>query len=213
LGRGYLNAGYGIQNTEVRSLERRATDYTDSGALNAAPNPKANLTGNPIDSIVGYDNFEGARQVTHLLHGRGHGSIAVVTSARDANDRIEDRLKGYLTACSELGVDTHDLVLRCENSFVGGADAIDRILRGPQPIDLLLCSTDVMAVGAIFECQRRGIAVPRQLGICGFDDLPIASSINPALTTVSIDRVEMGRTGRPGFAEEARRPTAHARNR
>jgi LacI family transcriptional regulator, gluconate utilization system Gnt-I transcriptional repressor len=153
-----------------------------------------NLTRNPIDCVVGYDNFEGARQVTHLLHGRGHRNIAVVTSARDANDRVEDRLKGYLASCSELGVDTHDLVLRCENSFVGGADAIDRILRRPQPIDLLLCTTDVMAVGAIFECQRRGIAVPRQLGICGFDDLPIASSINPALTTVSIDRIAMGRT-------------------
>jgi LacI family gluconate utilization system Gnt-I transcriptional repressor len=57
----------------------------------------------------------------------------------------------------------------------------------------LLCATDVMAVGAILECQRRGIAVPQQLAICGFDDLPNASSINPTLTTVSINRVEMGR--------------------
>ncbi|AOO85154.1 substrate-binding domain-containing protein [Bosea vaviloviae] len=52
-----------------------------------------------------------------------------------------------------------------------------------------------MAVGAIFECQRRGVSMPDQLAICGFDDLPIATSINPALTTVSVDRVEMGRHG------------------
>ena len=50
-----------------------------------------------------------------------------------------------------------------------------------------------MAVGAIFECQRRGIAVPGQLAITGFDDLPIASSIVPPLTTVKIDRMGLGR--------------------
>ncbi|WID99957.1 substrate-binding domain-containing protein (plasmid) [Bosea vestrisii] len=74
-----------------------------------------------------------------------------------------------------------------------GGEAVGRALNLQQPIDLLVCSTDVMAVGAIFECQRRGVSIPDQLAICGFDDLPIATSINPALTTVSVDRVEMGR--------------------
>jgi LacI family transcriptional regulator, gluconate utilization system Gnt-I transcriptional repressor len=86
-----------------------------------------------------------------------------------------------------------ELVFRCENSFLGGAEAVDRAMSLSDPIDLLLCSTDVMAVGAVFQCQRRGVSVPRQFAICGFDDLPIARSLTPALTTVSVDRVEMGR--------------------
>jgi LacI family gluconate utilization system Gnt-I transcriptional repressor len=62
-----------------------------------------------------------------------------------------------------------------------------------RPIDALQCGTDVLAVGAILECQRRGINVPGQLAISGFDDLPIASSIVPTLTTVKIDRIGLGR--------------------
>ena len=154
----------------------------------------ANLIEDPIDCVVGYNNHDAARQVTQLLHRRGHHHVTVVTTAHDPNDRVEDRLRGYLAACAELHLDMTDRVLQCDNSFAGGAAAVDRVLRLAQPVDLLLCATDVMAVGAIFECQRRGIAVPGQLAVCGFDDLPIAAAVNPSLTTVSVDRVEMGRT-------------------
>ncbi|QRM33184.1 LacI family DNA-binding transcriptional regulator [Microvirga sp. VF16] len=147
----------------------------------------------PIDSVVGYDNFEAGRQIVHLLHRRGHRRMAIVTSSREPNDRIADRLRGYLAAARELDIDMHELVFYCENSFLGGAEAVDRAMSLSNPVDLLLCSTDVMAVGAVFQCQRRGVSVPRQLAICGFDDLPIARSLTPALTTVSVDRVGMGR--------------------
>jgi LacI family transcriptional regulator, gluconate utilization system Gnt-I transcriptional repressor len=153
----------------------------------------ANLTDDPVDSVVGYDNADGARQMTHLLHGRGYRNVAVVTSAHDENDRTADRVKGYLAACAELHIAAAGRLLSCDNSFEGGADAVELALGLTPAADLLLCATDVMAVGAIFECQRRGIAIPRQFGICGFDDLTIASSINPALTTTSVDRVAMGR--------------------
>lgn len=153
----------------------------------------ANLTDDPIDYTVGYDNFEAARQLTHLLHARGHRHVVVVTSAGEPNDRMEGRLQGYLAGCAELGLDTQDAVLHCQNSFMGGADAITRMLQIGRPIDLVLASTDVMAVGAILECQRRNIIIPQQLGIAGFDDLPIASAVNPPLTTVRVDRAGMGR--------------------
>ena len=82
-----------------------------------------------------------------------------------------------------LGVELFGIVL-----------AVAQVARLSPAIDLLVCVTDVIAVGAILECQRRGIAVPGQLGVCGFDDLPIAAAINPALTTIGVDRVGMGRT-------------------
>ncbi|WP_442159221.1 substrate-binding domain-containing protein [Rhizobium leguminosarum] len=60
-------------------------------------------------------------------------------------------------------------------------------------VEALTFATDVMAVGGLLECQRRGINVPEQLAIAGFDDLPIAASTNPSLTTVKVDRVGLGR--------------------
>jgi LacI family gluconate utilization system Gnt-I transcriptional repressor len=202
------HCGYSIEREEqivTDFLERRPDAFYLTGAwhtphtrrlIEASGLPVvecSNLTDNPIDSVVGYDNYEGARQMVHLLHGRGHRRMAIVTNAVEPNDRMADRLKGYLAASRELGLDMDGLVFRYQNSFLGGGEAVGRALNLPKPIDLLVCSTDVMAVGAIFECQRRGVSMPDQLAICGFDDLPIATSINPALTTVSVDRVEMGR--------------------
>ncbi|MBV1707572.1 MAG: LacI family DNA-binding transcriptional regulator [Hyphomicrobiales bacterium] len=153
----------------------------------------ANLTDDPIDCVVGYSNFAAARALAQLMHRRGHRTMAFVASTSDPNDRIGDRLKGYLAACAELGQDTRGLVLESANNFNGGAAALDIVLHHAAPIDLLLCATDVLAVGAIFECQRRGIAVPGRLAIAGFDDLPLAAAISPGLTTVSVDRIAMGR--------------------
>ena len=153
----------------------------------------ANLTDAAIDSVVGYSNFDGGRQAADLLVQRGHRRIVVVTSVRDPNDRTDARVAGFLAGCAAHGIDMQGRILSCENSFAGGADAIAQWQTLPTPADALLCVTDVIAVGAILECQRRGIAIPAQLGICGFDDLPIAAAIHPALTTISIDRIAMGR--------------------
>ena len=172
----------------------------------------ANLTDDPIDSVVGYSNFDAARALTLLMHKRDHRGMAIIASTSEPNDRISDRLKGYLAACTELGLDMHGLVLDGVNSFSGGAAAVERVLRHPSQIDLLLCATDVLAVGAIFECQRRGIKVPQCLAIAGFDDLPLAGAINPGLTTVSVDRLAMGRVaGHVLLQRLSGRQTAHAK--
>ncbi|MGL9622946.1 LacI family DNA-binding transcriptional regulator [Bradyrhizobium sp. U531] len=153
----------------------------------------SNLTDDPIDTVVGYSNFAAARELTMMLMMRGYQRIAHVTVKRDLNDRIGDRLVGYRAACSDRENTRPTLVIECENSFTGGADAVAWALESSDPIDALFFATDVMAVGGLLECQRRGIAVPTQLAIAGFDDLPIASSVIPTLTTVHVDRVGMGR--------------------
>ncbi|GEO16110.1 LacI family DNA-binding transcriptional regulator [Microvirga aerophila] len=153
----------------------------------------SNLTETPIDMVVGYSNFAAGRELTRLLALRGHRHIAHVTTKYEPNDRITDRLNGYKAACSEFPRAQQPIVIECENSFEGGAEAIALALKFDQRIDALFCATDLMAVGAILECQRRGIEVPTRLGIAGFDDLPIASAVVPSLTTIHVDRVEMGR--------------------
>ncbi len=56
----------------------------------------------------------------------------------------------------------------------------------------VFCSADAIAVGALFECQRRGLAVPGRMAIAGFDDIPIAAQVVPALTTLRVPRYAIG---------------------
>jgi LacI family gluconate utilization system Gnt-I transcriptional repressor len=152
-----------------------------------------NLTDAPIDCAVGYSNFQAMRQLTHLLHERGHKHIVHVNTGSEMNDRNRDRQRGYETACVELNITKRKRVLAGVNTLDGGARAVAEVLALGRPVDALQCGTDVLAVGAMLECQRRGIAVPGRLAITGFDDLPIANSIVPPLTTVRIDRIGLGR--------------------
>ena len=57
----------------------------------------------------------------------------------------------------------------------------------------VLCSADALAVGALFECQRRRLAIPGEVAIAGFDDIPIAKQVVPALTTIRVPRYDIGR--------------------
>jgi LacI family transcriptional regulator, gluconate utilization system Gnt-I transcriptional repressor len=152
-----------------------------------------NLTDSPIDTVVGYSNFVAAKELTNLLSCRGYKQIAHVTFKNDRNDRITDRMLGYRAACRERGHRQRKLIIECENSFEGGAEAVGWALKSPDSIDALFFANDVMAIGGILECQRRGVDIPGRIAIAGFDDLPLASSVIPTLTTVRIDRIGLGR--------------------
>ncbi|UFX12899.1 LacI family DNA-binding transcriptional regulator [Sinorhizobium meliloti] len=175
----------GVRHTEaVRTiLERSEIPVVEGG----------NLTDHPIDTVVGYSNFNASVELTRLLIDRGYRLIWHVTAYKDFNNGcIEDRLEGFRWATStEGGLEVN--VIRCENSFDGGAEAVRLVTASDVKVGALTFATDVMAVGGLLECQRRGIAVPERLGIAGFGDLTIARSINPALTTVKVDRLGLGR--------------------
>ncbi|WP_427147209.1 LacI family DNA-binding transcriptional regulator [Rhizobium leguminosarum] len=152
----------------------------------------SNLTDRPIDAVVGYSNFNASVALTRLLIDRGYRRVWHVTVTKDFNDRIDDRLEGFRWMTS-TGSEVEADVIRCENSFDGGAEAVRLALKSNIKVEALTFATDVMAVGGLLECQRRGINVPEELAIAGFDDLCLASSINPSLTTVKVDRVGLGR--------------------
>ena len=153
----------------------------------------SNLTEAPIDTVVGYSNFQAFADLTTLLIDQGFRHLWHVTVNKDLNDRIDDRLHGFRHAISSPVTRIKASVIRCENSFAGGAQAVRSALEHDDRIDALLFATDVMAVGGLLECQRLGVKVPERLAVSGFDDLTIASSINPTLTTVHVDRVGLGR--------------------
>ncbi len=151
------------------------------------------LTNSPIDMVVGYSNEQAAHEMTAWLAGRGYKRIAFVSGPSRTNERAKLREIGYRRALKELGLP----MLRI---FTVGAPAAPQVQDGaiilPQVLaekpDAIFFTSDVYAVGAIQEAKRRGIAVPKQLGIAGFHDLPIASVVEPSLTTVHVPSREIG---------------------
>jgi LacI family gluconate utilization system Gnt-I transcriptional repressor len=147
----------------------------------------ANLPREPIDMAAGYSSEDAAAAMTRLLLETGRRRIAYVFSPIGANDRLADRRRGHLAALEGAG-----LAIETDLSIAGGAAALRRLLERQVPIDAIFCSTDVLAVGVLLECLRRGLRVPDQLAVAGFDDLPLAAEIVPALTTVRVPRRRMG---------------------
>ena len=77
-------------------------------------------------------------------------------------------------------------------NFEGGREAVRRFMAQATPPTALICGTDLQAIGAIDECRRRGIRVPEDLSITGFDDIEHAAIVVPPLTTVKVPTEDIG---------------------
>jgi LacI family transcriptional regulator, gluconate utilization system Gnt-I transcriptional repressor len=153
-----------------------------------------NLPADPLDMAVSYSNFEAARAMTLHLARLGYRKIGFVTLPLRDNDRSEERRRGYFAALRELGLPADPtLVLEAAGGFSEGADAVVRLVQTHPDLDAGFFAGDVLAVGALFECQRRGWAVPGRVAIASFDDLDLLRHAVPAVTTLRIPRQEIGR--------------------
>lgn len=153
-----------------------------------------NLPTRPIDMVVGFSNVEAASTATRHLIARGCGPIGYIGAYPQDNDRARDRRLGFEMAMAAAGipVDT-DLCVETTLDIPGGGRAMAALLDRRPDVRGVFVSADAMAVGALFECQRRSIAVPEEIAIVGFDDLDIAGQVVPALTTIRVPRYAIGR--------------------
>src|SRR5580704_9020350 len=109
----------------------------------------------------------------------------LVTLPLADTDRSQERRRGYLAALTEI----HEAAGGCSD----GADALVRLVQAHPDIDSGFFAGDVLAVGALFECQRRGWAVPGRIAIASFDDLDLLRHAVPTVTTLRIPRQDIGR--------------------
>jgi LacI family transcriptional regulator, gluconate utilization system Gnt-I transcriptional repressor len=178
-----------IHTDETTSMLRRAGIPVVEGG---------NLGDDPIDMVVGYSNTAAAREATRHLIRRGYDPIGYIGATPKDNDRARDRRRGY-EAALHASRRTVDAAICVETSLEidAGAAAMATLLDRRPDVRAVFCSADALAVGAIYECQRRRVAVPAGIAIVGFDDLPIASHVVPPLTTIRVPRYEIGqRAGR-----------------
>lgn len=151
-----------------------------------------------IQHAVGYSNYNTGRTAARYLIGRGFrriGALGSLPLGDRADHRGESRIRGFEDELRLNGLST-DHVLRQGDApvcFEHGGAAIASLLDRTPDLEAVFCVSDLCAVGAIMECQRRGIDVPNQLSVMGFGDFDIGRVINPALTTLRVDFFDIGR--------------------
>jgi len=168
-----------------------------------------------VDMAVGYSNREAAGAMTRELVRSGYRRIAFVNGPAENNERARHRAEGYLAAMRDAGLAAPPIhVVHDEAAILPetGARAMAAIA-ADAGVDAVFFTSDVFAVGALKACRERGIAVPEAMGIAGFHDLEIGRVVTPALTTVHVPAMEMGRkAGEMILARLAGEPPAARRH-
>lgn len=144
-------------------------------------------------TVVEYDNEGGAYAITSHLLAAGHRRIAylgevpgLVTSGQ--------RLRGFRRAHDDRGVDHHpSLVVKGDHSRSFGYRGTRDLLAGRAKFTAILAATDVVAAGALQALREAGRRVPEDVALAGYDDIPLAADLYPALTTVHVPQEELGR--------------------
>jgi LacI family transcriptional regulator len=142
---------------------------------------------------VGATNWQGAYHATEYLIGLGHRRIGFITGSMDLGAAM-DRLEGYKSALRTHHIQ-YEPVLVYEGDFYQpeGYNGALKLLDSPAPPTAIFASNDVMAMGAMDAARSRGLRIPEDISIIGFDDIPQAEFVRPALTTVRQPLEQMGR--------------------
>jgi len=178
---------------------------------------------------VGFDNRQAGMLVARYLLGLGHRQFGMIAGPWRDNDRAEGRVAGVHTVLAEAGLVPPPRTMLAgeappiqtgETSWlVQSAYALDAaraaartLLTRPMRPTALICGNDILALGALRECQSLGLTVPGQVSITGFDDLAFARQATPALTTIRVATSIMGEAaaefllaglaGRPAIPKE-----------
>lgn len=194
-----LEAGYvaslaqGIVDGLILVLPRNPEDYIDTLNKRRFPFVLVDHQGSGKDCpAVGAANWQGAYNATEYLVHLGHKRIGFITGWMDLGAAV-DRLEGYRAALWASHIPYDEKLIR-QSTFQqldGYTSAMD-LLNLPDSPTAIFASNDVMAFGAMDAVREKGQRIPEDISIVGFDDIPQASIIHPALTTVQQPLRKMG---------------------
>lgn len=144
-------------------------------------------------SCVMVDKRRGAKLAVEHLIERGHSAIGMLTNRLPPIETTR-RVQGFRQALIEHGIPIVDEWIAANAATLsGGFEATQQLLRAYPQITAIFAYNDLMALGAIRTCRELGRRVPEDCAIIGFDDIQMASIATPSLTTISIDKYELGR--------------------
>jgi LacI family transcriptional regulator len=147
----------------------------------------------PLGAVIGIDNRQGMQaSMKHLLE-LGHRRIGIVTGSGE-NQSARERLEGYEEALRLVGIPLEaDLVIESAWIESSGYECGKQLLSLETPPTAIVAVNDMVAFGVIRAAVQAGLSVGRELSVIGFDDIPMAANITPALTTVRQPLKHMGR--------------------
>ncbi|MCD6231915.1 LacI family DNA-binding transcriptional regulator [Candidatus Aerophobetes bacterium] len=163
---------------------------------------------------VGSDGFKDGYKMTQYLIDLGYKKIGFIKGPSEVATALE-RFKGYVRAMNKNGLEIGESYIRQgDYTFEGGYWAAKEMLtscgRLPQAI---IAANDLMAIGIIRAFEERGLKIPENIGIAGFDNISISSWISPKLTTVEIPAYSIGQEAASILIKHIRRETKLERNR
>ena len=143
---------------------------------------------------VGFSNRLASIRMTQHLLGLGHREFAMVSGYTAHNDRARERAAGVREALAAHGLPLPDhRYIETAFSVSSGRAALSALLARGEAPTAIACGNDLLAFGVLLECAARGIAVPQQMSVAGFDDIELAAEVSPPLTTMHIPTAYIGR--------------------
>jgi DNA-binding LacI/PurR family transcriptional regulator len=185
---GIILLGYGDYYQSEPLLERlveRGTHFVRWGSTPGAT----------LGATIGSDNEQGGFDATQHLLENGRRNIAFIGIADRGFQEFHDRWRGYCRALRAAGIEPDPrLQVDADPSEQDGLDAIDELRRRGVEFDAIFAACDVAGIGAMHALQRLGRAIPDEVAIVGFDDIPAAKLASPPLSTVRQDSHAAGET-------------------
>jgi LacI family transcriptional regulator len=188
---GVLFVGGGLASRTYRdAMRQQVATLRSYGAHAIALEPRGSRMPAEIP-----DNRGGARLATQHLVALGHERIAFIDGPQQVLTSRE-RLRGYRDGLEAAGI-AFDERLVVSGGFTeeGGRAALAQLLDAGVPFTAVFASNDAMAVGCTFELRARGLAIPRDMSLVGFDDIAPVRWLDPPLTTVRVPMEAIGAAG------------------
>ncbi len=154
-----------------------------------------NMSINDQTFLVEIDGRGAATRATQHLIDLGHSRIAHITFTPEKHDGVQPRRQGYKNALEAAGLALDsNLVCFGNYSAQSGFDAMQSLLQQEPHPTALFAGNDTIALGAMAAIKAHGFQIPEDIAVVGFDDIPTAPFMTPALTTIHAPAIEQGRT-------------------
>ena len=141
-----------------------------------------------IASSIILDDIDGTKRLVNHLISRGHTNLAMVAGSEQSRS-AQARIEGFLSAVPN----DNPPIERAETAHIQpGYEVAKRLLTQHPGLDGLICHNDLAAAGAIEACKALGKRIPQDVAVVGCDDIPLASLTSPKLTTLRVDRRQLG---------------------
>ena len=175
---GIILLGYGDYMDYEQKLTKLLAQNTHFVIWGAEHNNKSVLS-------IGCDNQQGGTIATEHLLALGRKKIAFLGDASSHSPEFRDRYLGHQQALLLAGIENvPNLQVAAISTESSGFDAANTLLDKGIAFDAIFAASDLIAIGAIRALKARGISVPAQVAVVGYDDIPVASFANPPLTTI-----------------------------